>query len=193
MTTSDAFADERLQFYLRNREDIKAWAAIESDVMAATRELLARSQPLIEERLLEFGDAPLVGRRDSGQWERILARHEHWPESVGLTLEWTRSVDPLGANRPKLGVFWWADPPSLVAPRSRLVEVVDKKQLQDLGYKVPLEGVWPVGGRVAAAPDWWRDPDSWLSSIVDRLAGAWPLVAPHIDEVLGVEPQVSLG
>lgn len=36
--------DERLQFFFRNREDIKAWAAIESDVMAATRELLARSR-----------------------------------------------------------------------------------------------------------------------------------------------------
>ena len=26
---TDLFADERLQFFLRNREDIKTWAAIE--------------------------------------------------------------------------------------------------------------------------------------------------------------------
>ena len=189
--TDDLFADERLQFYFRNRADIKAWAAIETDAMAATRELLARAQPLIEERLLAVDDGALVGRRDSGQWERILTRHETWPESVGLALEWTRSVDPLGVNRPKAGVFWWADPPTLVAPRTRLVEVVDKKSLQDLGFKVPLEGVWPVGGRVAAAPDWWRNPDAWIAGIVDQLAGAWPLIAPQVDAVLAAEPPVA--
>ncbi len=45
----DLFGSERIQFFLRNRSDIKAWAAIEPDVIAATSELLARSQPLIEE------------------------------------------------------------------------------------------------------------------------------------------------
>ena len=102
-------------------------------------------------------------------------------------------MDPLGANRPKIGVFWWADPPTLVAPRSRLVEVVDKKSLQELGFKVPLEGVWPVGGRATAAPDWWKDPDAWVGGIAGQLAAAWPLVAPHIDDVLAGEPQVSGG
>jgi hypothetical protein len=194
MTMSDPFADERIQFFLRNREDIKTWAAIERDVVDATRELLARAQPRMEDRLLDIDPNTIVGRHDSGQWERILARHEHWPGAVGLALEWHRMVDPLGANRPKLGVFWWADPRSLIEPRTRLVSLVDRKRLQGLGYKVPLEGVWPVGSYMTSAPDWWEAPDAWVETMIDRLAETWPLVAPMIDEALvGVDWQVTGG
>ena len=65
---------------------------------------------------------------------------------------------------------------------------MDKGQLGKLGYKVPLEGVWPVGMRVRATPEWWRDPEGWLAGIVESLASAWPLVAPKIDDALRVQP-----
>jgi hypothetical protein len=186
---NDPFADERIQFYLRNRADIKAWAAIEPDVIAATRELLARAQPQVEESLLAHDPNVSVGRRDVGQWERILARHERWPDSVGLALEWHRTVDPL-SNPPKLGVFWWADPPSLVDPRTRFIDSVDRTGLQRLGYKVPLEGVWPVGARLSATPDWWRDPHGWVGGLVERLTSTWPLVAAYVDRALEDGPAV---
>jgi hypothetical protein len=181
---TDLFADERIQFFLRNRDDIKIWAAIESDVMAATRELLARARPALEERIASVDSQAVTSRYDNGQWERILVRHEHWPSTVGLALEWNRSVDPRGANCPKTGVFWWADPPTLIAPRTQLVSLVPTAKLQALGYKVPLEGVWPVGARVSAKPDWWRDPEAWVNGIVENLANVWPLLAPHIDDAL---------
>lgn len=184
--TSDPFGDDRIPFFLRNRDDIKAWAAIETDVMAATRELLARSQPLIEERLLAVDPGAIVGRHDNAAYERVFAQHAHWPSTVGLALEWIRAVDPLGRNRPKLGVFWWADPPTLVAPRTRLVQVVDRKPLHDLGYKIPMDSVWPVGAFVIAKPDWWREPEAWIAGISDQLATTWTVVAPRIDEVLGL-------
>lgn len=190
----DLFSDERIQFYLRNRADIKAWAAIEPDVTAAIRELLARAQPAVEEALLASDPTVVVGRNDSGSWERIFARHGHWPPGVGLALEWHRSVDPIGSNRPKVGVFWWADPASLIEPRTRLTTVVDKLALQKLGYKVPLDGgVWPVGAYVLASANWWRDPTTWVAGIVERLAVTWPLVAPHIDELLPDDWQVGGG
>ena len=193
MSADDVF-DERLQFFLRNRDDIKEWAAIELDVAAATGELLGRSQPSMEERLLGLDPAVVVGRHDSGPWQRILARHADWPPGVGLTLEWHRTVVPLGSYPPKLGVFWWADPPTLVAPRTRLTQVVATRPLNDLGFRVPLEGVWPVGMRFHSRPDWWQDPDTWLAGMLDRVASAWPIVAPAIDEVIaGVEWQVSDG
>lgn len=184
MGSRDLFADERVQFFLRNQEDIRAWAAIESDVMAATRELLSGAQATLEERLMPLDETARVGRHDAGSWERVLVRREHWPDSVGLAAEWNRSVDPAGATRPKIGVFWWADPPTLVAPRTRLTEVVDRTTLQSLGFKIPLEGVWPIGARTAIDKDWWRDPEGWLARIVDQLIAAWPLVAPRVDEVL---------
>jgi hypothetical protein len=190
---TDLFADERLQFFLRNREDIKTWAAIEPDVIAATRELLARAQVDVDERLLPLDGQAVVGRHDSGQWERILARHESWPASVGLALEWHRLVEPGGSNRPKIGVFWWADPPSLEERRTRFIGEVDTAPLLALGYKVPLGGVWPVGRFTTALSDWWQQPDQWIASLVDLLASTWPIVAPVIDALLSVEPQVTDG
>lgn len=190
MTSTDLFSDDRLQFFLQNRDDIKAWAAIESDVIAATRELLARSQPAIQETLSARDAATVLARHDSGPWERILARHPSWPVSVGLALEWHRNVDPTGLSAPKLGVFW-APQPHLLDAQSRFLTEVDKSALAGLGYKVPLEGFWPVGGRAVGAGDWWRDPDGFVLTIVDRLDSTWPIVAPLMDELLAVEPQVT--
>ncbi len=59
-----------------------------------------------------------------------------------------------------------------------------KAKLQALGYKVPLECVWPVGARLSAEPDWWHDPEGWVNGIVENLACAWPLLAPAIDDAL---------
>jgi hypothetical protein len=190
---TELLEDERIQFYLRNREDIKTWAAIEPDVMAATRELLARCQPAIEERILSLDDGAVVGRHDNGPFERILVRHDDWPATVGLALQWPRSVDPHGATRPKLGVFWWADPPSLIEPRTQFVNTVDKELLLSLGCKVPLESVWPVGCRAEATVDWWREPAAWIATMVDLLAATWPVVSPEIDRLLAGEAPVSDG
>ncbi|MFN8630055.1 MAG: hypothetical protein U0838_06925 [Chloroflexota bacterium] len=190
---TDPFADERLQFFLRNREDIKTWAAIEADVIAATRELLAGARVLLAERMAEVDAGALVTRRDGGSWERIVVQRPTWPETIGLTLEWNRSVDVFGASRPKIGVFWWAEPTTLVAPRTRFVGLLNQAGPRTLGYKVPLESVWPVGARVHATPDWWKDPEAWIGSIVETLVATWPLVAPKIDEALAVEPWASGG
>jgi hypothetical protein len=180
----DLYSDERIQFFLRNRADIKTWAAIEADVIAATNELLERAQDQIEEAFATIEPTAVIARHDSGSWERIFVRRENWPLAVALALEWQpRTVDPL-ANAPKVGVFWWADPPTLEAPRSRLALLVDKNALQKLGYKVPMSGVWPVGMYVKSVSAWWREPSSWIAGIVEQMTATWPLVAPSIDEVV---------
>ncbi len=189
---TDPFGDERLQFFLRNREDIKTWAAIERDVISATRELLARAQPSFEEQLLAIDPDVVVGRHDAAPWERILARHAFWPETVGLTIEWHRSgVDPLGGYPPKAGVFWWADPLSLAEPRSRFLEVVDRTPLLQLGFKVPHDGAWPVGAQFTGASDWWQDPAGYVETIIEKLFAVWPMVAPAIDNLFAGEPRAS--
>jgi hypothetical protein len=192
-SVDDVFDDERLQFFLRNRDDIKTWAALESEVIAATRELLAGVQPLIEERAVGLDPAAVVGRHDSGSWERIIIRHQPWPLAVGLTLEWHRNVDPLGAYPPKLGVFFWADPSHLVPVRTQFQTSAAGLGLEQLGYKVPLEGVWPVGARITGQADWWRSPASWVESIINRLIPAWPIVAPELDAALGDWSGISDG
>jgi hypothetical protein len=65
--------------------------------------------------------------------------------------------------------------------------------LLQLGYKIPLDSVWPVGAYLAAKPDWWHDPEEWVAGIANQLASIWTLVAPQIDDVLNVEYEVSDG
>jgi hypothetical protein len=117
--------------------------------MAAIRELLARSQPFLEERIASLDSQAVTTRYDGGQWECILVRHEHWRSSIGLALEWNRSVDPQGANSPKVGVFWWADPPTLIAPRTQLVILVPKRSSKPSATRSPLSacGLWVRASR----------------------------------------------
>lgn len=189
----DLFSDDRLQFFLRNHDDIKLWAAIESEVMAATRDLLGGAQALFHERLTAIDPSVVLGRHDTGPWERIIARHGGWPRALGLTLEWHRNVDPFGASPPKIGVFFWAESPDLVQVRSNFVAAVSGVGLETLGYKVPLEGVWPVGLHVPGSGEWWKDPAQWLDGILDKLVDAWPVVAPALDATLPGKSEASVG
>lgn len=77
---SDPFGDERLQFFLRHREDIREWAAIEREVIGATREILAGLQTDIDEQPAALDADVTTARRDSSGFERIMARRPAWPD-----------------------------------------------------------------------------------------------------------------
>ena len=47
--------DERIQFFLRHRDDIRAWAAIERELPAIVREMLASCQEHLDEQLASIG------------------------------------------------------------------------------------------------------------------------------------------
>ncbi len=180
--------DERLQFFLRHRDDIRAWAAIETEVSGAVRELLAATQADIEERLAELDPDVTTSRLDNGRWERIMVRRPAWPDAVGVSLEWETGVDPFGGALPKIGVIFLSLTPDLESARLALVELCrGAGGLQAQGYRVPAERVWPVMRRVMKSSDWWHDADAWTSGIVDRVVDLWPQVAPLIDRALTSE------
>jgi hypothetical protein len=81
---SNPLDDERTQFFLRHRDDILAWASIEKEVVAATREILAQCEPDLADRLRAVDPTVEVMRRDGTRYERILARRPGWPDGVGV-------------------------------------------------------------------------------------------------------------
>ena len=182
---SNPLDDERTQFFLRHRDDILAWASIEKEVTAATREMLGSLLPGIEERIRAMDGTAEASRHDGGrQYERILVRRPGWPVGVGVTLEWESGVDPFGGSRPKYGIFFVnADPALLTARQAIAAAGKASSAVRAAGYK-PGDSYWPIVRFVPKSPTWWQDPDAWLVPIADAMVGLWPLAAPLIDEGL---------
>jgi hypothetical protein len=175
--------DERIQFFLRHRDDIKAWADIEPQVAEAVREILAGLQPEIEERLQAVDADVSVARRDNKNWERIQAYRGSWPDWCGVTLEWLTDVDPFGSSLPKLGVFIVGEPDDVDAGRQAFVEASEAdSQLARAGYRVTHNKVWPVAARVEKSRDWWKNPDGWTDALVEDFVQLWSLSAPLVGQ-----------
>ena len=177
--------DERIQFFLRHRDDIRGWAAIEPDVATAVRQILAATQAEIESRIVAIDAESTTARRDGGRWERIMVRRPAWPEEMGVSVEWETRVDPFGGALPKVGVILLSDAPELGRVRQNVVDLASgNATLHALGYRIPAEHVWPVMRRVPKSRDWWQDSDAWTAGIVDSVVELWPLAAPYVDQAL---------
>jgi hypothetical protein len=184
---SNPLDTERIQFFLRHRDDILEWAGIEREVTVATRELLAGLQPMIVERLANAGEAVSVSRRDGGRYERILVQRPGWPAGVGIALEWETGVDPFGRSVPKHGPFVLSSDPAVAAAHATLDRVARAStELATLGYKSG-DGVWPVVQYLRKSSTWWQDPEDWLTPIADAMVGLWPIARPMIDSCLGAD------
>jgi hypothetical protein len=180
----DPFGDERVQFFLRHREDIREWAAIEREVISATRGVLAGLQTDIDGRLAAIGADVTTARRDGGSYERIMARRPVWPDWVGVTLEWETGVDPFGSRLPKYGIF--VTPSSkLDAAYGRMLALAKATPAFTAGgFKVPEGRAWPIVKRVPKSKDWWQDLEGWTEPIVQGMVDLWPKAAAMIDEGL---------
>lgn len=178
----DPFGDERLQFFLRHRDDIREWAAIESEVRAATREILAGLQMDIGDRLAAIDADVTTARCDNGGYERIMARRPAWPDWVGVTLEWENAVDPFGSRLPKYGIFVTPSPDLNAACARVLALAKVTPSFTAGGFKVPEGRAWPIVRRVAKSKDWWRDLDGWTEPIVQGIVDLWPKAAAVIDQ-----------
>ena len=176
--------DERVQFFLRHRNDIKQWADIERDVVAATRELLGGIQPAVEERVNAMDPLAETVRHDGGRYERIIVRRPTWPAGVGVTIEWESGVDPFGRSLPKFGIFFLGGDPAYAGARVAITTLARASTtLRTAGYR-PGDNYWPIVQYVKKSATWWHDPDAWLAPITDALVDLWPLAAPIIDEGL---------
>jgi len=182
------FQDERFQFFLRHRDDIREWAAIEPQITAAISAMLEDTQAQIEERLAALSADIVVGRHDAGTFSRIMARRPKWADWLGVSLEWVPArVDPFGSELPKIGFFWWGAA-DLTAGKATFIEQCIAAGLQAAGWKVPSGNAWPVLRRTEASRTWWQDPDAWVAGVVDQMADLWTRVAPIADatfEALG--------
>jgi hypothetical protein len=104
--------DERVQFYLRHREQLEEWQALRSVAAAAIDEWLIALRPDIESLVAEIGgDVELVADLEEEQlWPGFFLKRRAWPgekrEATALIgLEWSRGKTLLGpSSAPYVGV-----------------------------------------------------------------------------------------
>ena len=180
--------NERFQFFLRHRDDIREWASIEREVIAATREMLGGLQSEIGERISAIDATAETIRLDGGRYERILVRRPDWPVGVGMTLEWESNVDPFGGSLPKWGIFFVNADPALLPARQAIAAACRESTLTKAAAYKPGDSYWPIVRFVAKSSSWWKDPDAWLAPIADAMVDLWPTAAPLIDEGLATAP-----
>ena len=190
---TDAFDDERVQFFLRHRTEIREWARIEHEVIAATRQLLASTQADIEARIASLDPSVTSERHDGGKYERFLVRRPVWLSGVGVMLEWESSVDPFGSSLPKYGIAFFNWDAGMEPVCARMVDIAKATPvLTGGGFKVPGGRPWPAVRWVSKSKDWWQDPEAWAGAVVDAVAGVWDVAAAVIDRTLDVAPADGL-
>jgi len=81
--------DERVRFYLRNRDRIEEWAALRAEAAAAIDEWLFELRPAVEDLAQGFGSDVRVDVIDEGGFAYPSYRlvRTSWPEDPSIALE----------------------------------------------------------------------------------------------------------
>lgn len=189
---SSPLDDDRIQFYLRHRDAIKEWAAIESDLHAATHQIMLSLISPAEVRIRELDPSvSVLGKGLDGNWPRIAAYRESWARLpateplAAVTLEWTLKVDPTGGALPTYGIRIQADEPNAkpMADVFRTLAKDNTAAAQD-GFKPMPYAWWPVYKRTPPIPEWWQNVEAFSEEYLSRFATAWRVLAPIVDQAI---------
>jgi hypothetical protein len=174
---------------LRHRREILDWAGIDRQVTKATDELLASLLEPIRERLLAVDVAAQTVRHNGGTYrgetyQRILARHESWPEGLGVALEWIESVDPFGSHLIKFGIFSNPARTEINAFFPQLATAFSEAGYVARGFKVPEGRSWVITRYLPKSDDWWQRLEEWQEDLIGLFTDLFPVAAPIVDGVL---------
>lgn len=202
-------ADDRIQFFLKNRALIAEWASIADELAAETeRELLALRPAIAAEIGAQHGREAHVTERRAGGSRGVLLHLPAWGTAgsdapdVALGIGWEGSLvhpDPAwpGASVPYVGVV-----ASRTTERGRRIEEDLRRAIPD---GVPqgkpfrarpaatapeyVHGIdWVAYRRVPADPSWYRDLVAWRMSVIAAVRGCWEDWAPRIDAAIAADP-----
>lgn len=186
--------DDRLQFFLENRDLILMWAALASEVSDAVDDELRRLGSLVQEAAIEAGIGLAVADRVAGDgWVAPMLHRSPWMTpgadgpDIAIGIGWDgRRVHPTsgsGASLPYAGIL-----ASHATERGRAIEAVVRPlaERELVATKKYRKGShWIVYRLFEARQDWYADVPGWRTSVVEELLRAWNECARLIDH--GVE------
>lgn len=188
---SSPLDDPRLQFYLRNRDQIREWAALEQDLRDATRSLLFDLRRELVPLAESLGDDVVVWVEGADtSYPRFAVRRSNWlavgsQSIVAVALEWMPKVDLAGSETPWVGVRVHISEPQGKALDAPLRGAFAASEMSALGFTLKGYVWWPVIRRLKPNADWWKDGAvAWRQSAIDMVEETWRLASPVIDATL---------
>lgn len=183
--------DDRLQFFLQNRDLILVWAALASEVADAVDDELRRLGSLVQDAAVEAGiDLAVADRVADDGWAAPMLHRPAWMTAgadgpdVAVGIGWDgRRVHPTGgsgASLPYVGIL-----ASHATERGRAIEAATRPLADRLliAPKTYRRGShWIVYRFIEAHDDWYTDVSGWRSSVVQELLRAWKDCAEVIDD-----------
>lgn len=175
--------DERLRFFLDNRDLIRTWAALADEVSEAVDSELRRLDAEIEAQAGEEGiDLVVAGRVAGDTWEAPMLHRPEWltpgrdGPDVAVGIGWdSRRIQPVrgwpGHGLPYVGVV-----ASRASERGGRIEAAmrglpETSLLLSRAYRRGSR--WIVYRYIEAAPDWYADLPAWRAWVVDQLLETW--------------------
>ena len=181
--------DERVKFYMRNKELIDTWSGLVEPYRHWYREFLWSCEEEVAEVLPKLGgDAILTVVKDP-KWPALSLYRPNWLEgktrlaSIDIQCE-TKSVSHAGGNRPYTGAHFNYGNEEGKKLREAFVarpEVVAKKTK----HKYKAIPWWPAYRLIDPPPsgEFWLDLTPYRKQIADSLRQAWELFADDIEAV----------
>jgi hypothetical protein len=195
---SSALEDPRIQFFLKNQDQIREWAALATELFDAV-ELTLRELRLDlanDDRVRSLDIR--VGERVNGETATgpVLYR-EGWclaspgiPD-VGVAIGWDGRVDPAGmwprSAFPYLGVSTAHGTEAGLGIESRLRAAINATFVESSGQAGPSfkkGSHWIVFRFVKSDPTWWQDIPAWRTWMSGQLIETWERWAPEIDSAI---------
>jgi hypothetical protein len=188
---TSALEDERLRFFLENRDLILMWAALGDEVSDAADDELRRLGGLVQEMASEAGVDLAVAERVAGDsWQAPMLHRSSWMTpgadgpDIAIGIGWDgRRVQPTpgrGTSLPYVGVL-----ASHTTERGRAIEAA-VRPLMERGLIAPRTyqraRQWIVYRPIQAPDDWYTDLPGWRAWVVEQLLRTWRDCADLIDE-----------
>jgi len=139
--------------------------------------------------MLELGDDVVVRTDGRGtSWPRLVLLRQSWPIKggealVGVTLEWSRKVDPGGSERPYAGIRVNKAAPGGETLMGLLRVMTKDPEVFKWDFRTSNH-YWPALWVVERDPEWWRDIDTWRESVIEQFIASWHSASPLIDRAM---------
>lgn len=181
--------DERLLFYLRNRELIDEWAAIRDDLMRAANAFYLSIGTELAERAVDLGGDVLVNMED-GTWAQVGLHRDSWARGdsdapvIAINLEWNSKSAGFTHTHRICGLRASVAAEGGAPIHAAVTERIASERAR-LGFP-RYSRDWPAYRDIAdpSGDEWWTDLKPFRTEIVDAIVDAWDKLSGYVDDVL---------
>ena len=182
------FEDERLCFFMRNRDIIREWAAIEKEIPAEAHRFLASLADdldwIVEERVPNAVPIALL----DGDWPKLFLARRAWLAEnpkvarVAIGIGWQRKYINFESNLPYVGIRvkidWEGGEELQEACGDSCGEVGRQNGYTSTSWWPCLKEVDPPN------EEFWEDLVPYRKALIDSMIKAWELFSPCVDQVM---------